>query len=326
MISRVADHCFWLGRYLERTESTARVLVVTSQLALDPELTRRAAWMPVLVVAGEGPSFLERFGEDAADDADRVQRFMTWDEDNWTCIWQSVRAARDNARSIREVVSLELWETLNELWLWLQSDAARAEFDAHRYAFYRRVRQGIAQVFGHIEATMLEDSPRDFIRLGVLLERCGQTARMLDVHHHVLHRMDGGHGDTALWLSLLRACSAFEPFMKRHRGDVGGDAVARFLVLDPAFPRSIRHCVRHARVTFERIRPPGKADLPGEATERRLRALEAWVAGLGAADVGLDAIHARLTHVVDETAAICDGLGRELLGTGPASDAGGASQ
>jgi uncharacterized alpha-E superfamily protein len=312
MISRVADHCFWFGRYLERTENTARVLFVTRNLALDAELLPPQIWHPVVIVSGEEADFTERFGTDALGDAETVERYMSWDERNPNCIRRSARAARENARSIREVVSLEAWESLNELHLWLGSAFAANEYERHRYGFYRHVRHVAQLCQGLLPATMLHDTPLDFILLGTLLERVGQTARILDVHHHVITlREETNHiVDTALWLSLLRACSGFEPFLKRHQGQVSGAAVASFLIGEPRFPRSVKYGVATAFELLRRIRPPEEAGLPGGRTLERLGALDRW---LGQTRLDAETVHDVLTFVVDETSAICQGIQEELL-------------
>jgi uncharacterized alpha-E superfamily protein len=314
MISRVADHCFWLGRYLERAESGARVLGVTRNLALDVGLNPRHLWLPVIIVSGEEERYAAHPSGGAADDGEQVQEYMTWDDQNPSSIRRSLGAARDNARSIREVVSLETWEALNALYLWAGSPRARVEWREDRHAFYRRIRTSAQSLLGIIRGTMLHDDALAFIFLGVMLERAGQTSRVLDVHHHAFRHL-GSHVviETALWLALLRACSGFEPFMKLHQGQVGPDAVARFLVLEPAFPRSVRFSLRAAVTRLERIRPPSEPGLPGAESWRRLHALATWVA---AREVDFDpgALHPLLTHVVDETGAIADVLGRELLG------------
>jgi uncharacterized alpha-E superfamily protein len=246
---------------------------------------------------------------------------MTWDEDNLTSLIRSVGAVRENARSIREVLSLEAWETTNELYLWMTSagpDGGRAEYEKDRYAFYRHIRRAVQLCLGLLRSTMLHDTPLDFVWLGVMLERVGQTARVLDVHHHAFtslpHRQEVI--ETALWLSLLRACSGFEPFMKRHQGKVTADAVARFLVFEGDFPRSIRFCLdaAHSRF-FEHIRPSGNPALPGAETAARLGALAEWLRARSEEATPAD-IHELLTHVVDETAAVCNGLARELFGYG----------
>jgi uncharacterized alpha-E superfamily protein len=328
MISRVADHCFWFGRYLERAESTSRVLGVTHNLALDAELTPRECWLPVIIVAGEEKGFASRMGEGAASDGELVQRFMAWDEDNFVSVRRSVAAARDNARSIRETLSIEAWEAINELHIWFGSPAAAAEYADNRYAFYRHVRQSTQLCLGLLRSTMLHDTPLDFIWLGVLLERVSQTARLLDVHHHVITIPPRRHEvvETSLWLSLLRAYSGFEPFMKRRQGRVTGDAVARFLVFEAAFPRSIAYCIHSAHSRYGDIRPPERNDLPGGATGLRLGALVEWLAKRHGDSLDDATLHPLLTHIVDEVHAVCEGIGRELFGYGAPTQSQSQSQ
>jgi uncharacterized alpha-E superfamily protein len=316
MISRVADHCFWFGRYLERAESTARVLGVTSHLATDAGLTAGQTWHPVVIVSGEEGPFTERFGAGALADGEAVQRYLTWDEDSAVSIRRTVGAARLNARSIREVVSLEAWETVNELHLWLDAPRAREAFEGDRYGFYRQVRNLAQLCLAHLRSTMLHDEPLEFMRLGVNLERGGQTARILDVHHHLFTALEQRHDivETALWLGLLRACSGYEPFMKRHHGHIHGEAVAAFLLLEPRFPRSVRYAVHNARERLEAIRPEHETALPGSASVARLGALDAWLGVLPRDPFETRLLHERLTHVVDESARVGADIAREFFG------------
>jgi uncharacterized alpha-E superfamily protein len=177
MISRVADHCFWLGRYLERAEHTARVLHVTTTLALDAELTPLQSWAPIIIVFGEEAAFVAKHGEAAA--RRRRDRAALHDLGHREprSIVRSVGAARENARSIREVVSLEVWEIINELYLYVNGDDGRREYEQSPWAFYRNVRKLCAARARLHRSTMLHDMPLDFIWLGVELERAGQTAR-----------------------------------------------------------------------------------------------------------------------------------------------------
>jgi len=117
VISRVAENLFWLGRYLERAESTARVCLVTRNLALDGDLEPHQAWRPAVIVSGQEEPFREAHGDEGFADGERVQEWLTWEETNISSLRRSVGAARENARSIREVVSLETWEATNELHL-----------------------------------------------------------------------------------------------------------------------------------------------------------------------------------------------------------------
>lgn len=322
MISRVADHCFWFGRYVERAESTARLLATTHNLALDAELEPSQCWRPVIVVAGEEERYKARIAEEGLDetawgDGERIERFLTWDEDS-VSISRSVSGARWNARSIREVVSLEAWETINELHLWMRSEAAQEQWRGHRHDMYRRIRSMTQLCLGLLRSTMLHDDSLDFIWLGVLLERVSQTARILDVHHHAFMTLPRRHEvvETSLWLSLLRSLSGFEPFMKRHQGRVSPDGVARFLIGEDRFPRSIAYCVHSAYDRLAAIRPPTATDRPGGQTLERLRILDELVRVQRGEVRDGDDIHELLTTVVDESHAICDGLGKELLGHG----------
>jgi len=321
VIARVAEHCFWFGRYIERSESTARMLAVTLQLALDGELTPQQCWKPAVIVAGEQEQFEEKHGE-RYDDGELVQKFLTWEDENWCSLRRSVAAARDNGRSIRELLSLEAWEALNQLHLWMLQPPARELYRDHRDGFYRHVRQSTQLCLGLLRSTMLHDTPLDFIWLGVLLERAGQTARTLDVHHHALSGASGTPSlqqamEDAAWFSLLRASSGFEAYMKRHQGRASGPTVAAFLIGDPSFPRSIRYCVHSAYDRLCEIRPPDEPTLPGGEPLERLRALDAWVAEQEYANLDLGSIHEMLTRVVVETAAVCDGIGKELFGLQP---------
>lgn len=362
LISRVADNCFWFGRYLERAESLARQLQAHRGLALDGELEPHRCWHPIVIVTGESQNFHEFFGKGPITDGDQVERYLTWDERCWVTLSRSVGAARENARAIREVLSGEVWETVNELHLYIQGEGVKT-FEHHRDDFYRRVRQMTQLALGLMRSTMLHDTALDFIWLGVMLERTNQTARLLDVHHHaffpsaptptssessaatpatpsqaqtqtadsvdtrfIAPSVDARFiapaptsgpthqvVETAVWLTLLRACSGLEPFMKSNAGRVTPAAVARFLVADARFPRSITYGVHAAFERFAYIRPPTDVDLPGGEALARLARLDAWLGNLPETHNDL---HAVLTHIVDETATIAATIGQELLGYG----------
>ena len=167
-------------------------------------------------------------------------------------------------------MSLEVWQVVNELHVFLASDEAEAMYAHDRDALYARVQRSTQLALGLLRSTMLHDAPLDFVWLGVLLERVGQTARMLDVQYHALIAEGAPHAvlETALWLSLLRACSGFEAFMKRSRGKVTGPTVAAFLILEPRFPRSVRYCVTVGEGAC-------RGDLQGRRARRRGRRREA---------------------------------------------------
>jgi len=326
MISRVADHCFWFGRYIERAEATARMLGASVSLALDAELPPAQVWRTVIVVSGEEARYLSRVAADdenhpAWGDGELAQRFLVWDEDSGVSLCRSIQGMRWNARSIREVVSHEAWEAVNELHLWMRDDVSATTFAQHREGFYQYVRRSTQLTLGLLRSTMLHDEPLDFMWLGVLLERVNQTARMLDVHHHAFTHLSRRHEvvETALWLSLLRALSGSEAYLKRAAGRISSEGVARFLISEPAFPRSIAYCVHSAYSRLCDIRPPESHELPGGIALERLRVLDTWISARRAEPLAGTGVHDLLTHVVDEVHDICETVGRELLGAPPAA-------
>jgi uncharacterized alpha-E superfamily protein len=306
------------------------MLAATVSLSLDGDMEPAQCWRPIVVVSGEQDEFRARIANDDPDDAawgdgELVQRFMVWDEQNGVSLARTIGGMRWNARSIRDVLSAEAWEVVNELHLWFRDDAP-AIYANQREAFYQQVRRATQLALGLLRSTMLHDEPLDFMWLGVLLERTNQTARLLDVHHHAfaIAGVPNELVETGVWLSLLRALSGSEAYLKRAAGRISSEAVARFLVSEDAFPRSIAYCVHAAYARLCDLRPPEQHELPGGASVTRLHALDDWVAARAGEPLAPDAVHALLTHVVDEVHAICGTLGHELLGAPLLVDGGAA--
>jgi uncharacterized alpha-E superfamily protein len=314
------------------------VLHVTHTLAPDADLPASACWEPILCVADERARYGETHGDGDEPDGERVQYYMTFHRDNPVSLVQSIAHARENARSIREVVSLEVWQTINELYLWITgasgagaadhasgagaASSAERAFREDRYGFYRRVRQMTELTVGLLSSTMLHDTPLDFILLGVVLERASQTARTLDMHHYITRDELKGHlvVETALFLSLLRACSGFEPFMKRNQGKVSAPAALAFLLLEPSFPRSVRYCITEAGERLLSIRSPVVPGQPGVAAQDMLRLLEEWLIEMPKGSLKRESIHGVLEHVVEGIDRVCDKISQEFLGRAPAAE------
>ena len=317
LIARVADHCFWFGRYLERAEATARSLASTREALMGANLEERQSWLPVIIAAGEQSRFIDIHPEhEHARDGELVQEYMVWELRNPSSLRATIQAVRWNARTIREHLSAEVWEHINGLHWWAERDgSARRTWGQDRHAFYNHIARTMALIAGLLRSTMLRDEPLDFIILGTMLERAGQTARILDVQHHALE-LSKPHVvvDTALWLALLRACGGYEPFMRRHRGRVSGHAVAAFLIQDPRFPRSIGFALEAAASRLDAIRP--SALLPSQAgPHSRLLELHTWLAARAPEQLIDGDIHEVLTRVVDDVHAICSEIAIEFLGS-----------
>jgi uncharacterized alpha-E superfamily protein len=294
MISRVAEHCLWMSRYLERAENTARTLEVNQTLLLDFDVPLEQQWKPLLIISG----IHDMPGEP---DAETVQTYLTWETGNLSSIASSVAAARENARIIREVISADMWERINYYYLWLRSPAGRGLYTENRTEFYNQIKR-INQVFqGITDGTMSHGEAWDFIQLGKYLERACQTARILDVKYHILLPTPEHVGtpiDNAHWVAILTSCSGYEPFRKQGFTSEPGLAIPDFLIFDPLFPRSLRHCLRQCQLAAHAIstRPLSQ---PANEVEHALSALVAWLHLIKINDFVAAGLHEALTSVIN---------------------------
>ncbi len=309
MISRVADYCFWFGRYIDRAESSARLLQATRSLVFDADIPVTHCWQPLVIVSGEEAPFVERHGRDALGNGELVQEYMTWSRENAVSLNSSVRAARDCARSIRDQLSLELWEEINELYLFLGRESTETLYWENREEFYRHVRRTTQLILGLVRSTMLHGEPMRFLWMGVMMERTAQTARILDMHHHTLMR-ESAHEIVrmALWMSLLRANSGHESFMKKHQGRVSAQSMVEFVLFENTFPRSIQYTLKAASEQLGRIWTE-----PSHSSRTRLSSLIAWLEQQKK-EFEIGQIHSILTYVVDETSSICNKIVEEIQG------------
>ncbi|MCA9629553.1 MAG: alpha-E domain-containing protein, partial [Myxococcales bacterium] len=244
--------------------------------------------------------------EDALLDGEAVQRYLTWDQDNPVSLVSAAYWSRENARTIREVISLELWEALNEFWHWLMDGPGKRLYRSDREAFYSRFKEMAALTHGVASATMLHEEPLTFMQLGWHLERAQQTARIVDIKYHTLGPTQALETplEAAQWLALLRSCSATEPFYKCHRESPTGPAIVDFLLRYPSFPRSILFSLRAALVDLQRIRT-ATPDRGGEC-EQRVKELMDYLKQGDSEDILERGVHNTLTRVVDETSEICN--------------------
>jgi uncharacterized alpha-E superfamily protein len=305
MISRVAEHCFWMGRYLERAENTARVLEVNQTLLLDFAVPVEQQWQPLLIISGihDMPG---------AADEESVQHYLTWETSNLASIACSIAAARENARNIREVISAESWERINYYYLWMQSSQTRNLYDTDRSAFYNQIKRINPLIWGISEGTMSHGEAWDFFQFGKYLERACQTARILDVKYHILLPTSEHVGtpiDNAQWVAILMSCSGYEPFHKQRPGADPGIAVADFLIFDSIFPRSVRFCLSRCLAAAYAIsgRPPGK---PSNEVEHALDDLVSWLNLIRIGDFVEAGLHEALTSVIDRIHEIGDAIHR----------------
>jgi len=305
MISRVAEHCFWMSRYLERAENVARVLDVNQTLLLDFDVPTEHQWKPLLIISG-----IHDFPH--AGDAEAVQNFMTWESENPCSIASSINFARDNARTIREVISAEMWERLNHYYLWMHGPRAKSMYEHDRHGFYSQIKRINELFYGIAEGTMSHGEAWDFLRLGKYLERASQTARILDVKYHMLLPKPQDINtpiDNAHWSAILKSCSGYEPFHKQRQGFEHGTAIADFLIFDPIFPRSVRRCLLYCQEAIFKISGRKRTDDTNEP-EQKLENLVDWLRLATIDDFVKAGLHESLTQVINTTIEIGDAIHR----------------
>jgi uncharacterized alpha-E superfamily protein len=263
VLSRAAEALFWMSRYAERAENVARFLDVSSQVVLDLPEAHGNPWGAVVAATGDEEVFAERYG---APTRDSVVRFLTVDTNSPNSIVSCLQHARDNARSIREAISSEMWEQLNRWYLMVREAASTATLVDDPHDFLTSVKDASHSFVGVTYLTMTHNEGWHFGRLGRVLERADQTSRIIDARQALMpdRREAGSAHDEVDLTALLRSVSALEMYRKRY-GRLDFTQVIAFLVLEKQFPRSILHCLDAARESLSSITaaeapstPPGR--------------------------------------------------------------------
>ena len=268
MLSRVADAIYWASRYVERAENVARFIEVNLNLMLETPIQQRPNWRPLVMTTGDH-EFFDRSHSEAS--AEAVAWFLTFDPAYPNIILSSLAQARDNARTVREIISREMWQELNEFYLMVKQ-ASRAPFRVGEMGdFLRRVKMSGIHYEGVTNATLSRGEAWSFARLGRLLERADKTSRILDVKYYSLSSGELPAGDSAAmangagapgsaqaavdqagWGALLNSASALQMYRQHHHVTAPRD-VARFLLLNRQFPRSILYCVSEAQLSLHAV-------------------------------------------------------------------------
>jgi uncharacterized alpha-E superfamily protein len=252
MLSRVADAIYWSSRYVERAENVARFIDVNLNLMLDTPVGRRVGWESLVLTTGDQDRFYERYSE-ATPSA--VAHFLTFDTEYPNSVLSSLTKARDNVRTVREVISREMWQQLNEFYLMVR-EASQQPFSLSELAsFYQRVKMSGIYYEGVTNATLSRGEAWSFARLGRMFERADKTSRILDVKYYLLLpsvREVGTTVDQVGWVALLNSASALQMY-RQHHHVTSPAAVARFLMLNLEFPRSILYCISAAQTSLHGI-------------------------------------------------------------------------
>ncbi len=319
MLSRTADHLFWLARYMERAENTARMLDVNYQTSLLPQTAAVAerGWRGLLSISELTADYEARYG---AVDAQRVQEFMVRDERNPSSILSCLREARENARAMRGSLTTEVWETTNQTWLEFKRLLADGllERDPSALCEWVKFRSHLSR--GVAVGTMLQDEAFNFMRIGSFLERADNTARLLDVKFQVnpvsaenkaeeraAHASMGAR-DFYHWSAVLRSVSGFEIYRKVYSNVILPDKVADLLILRADMPRSLAHCTGRLLGNLKRVANDQSTD-----TLRQAGRLHADLEYGRIDDIMRPGLHVFLNQFLDRIGKLGMGISRDFL-------------
>ncbi|SHJ08557.1 Uncharacterized conserved protein, Alpha-E superfamily [Malonomonas rubra DSM 5091] len=271
MLSRVANSIYWLNRYIERAENVARFIDANYHMTLDIPDSASTQWQPLINTTGDHELFAELYGE--ANQENSIE-FLVFDRNNPNSIYSCVRAARENARSVREYISSEMWEQINTFYLMINSAARDTSMDLP-HQFFVDIMTASHTFIGITDSTMDHGEGWHFGRMGRMLERADKTTRILDVKYYILlPSVDyvGSSYDNLLWGALLRSASAFEMYRKRH-GRINPDKIVEFLLLDPRFPRAVHYSIVTAIISMNNITGSPRGTFANKAEQKLGRLL-----------------------------------------------------
>ena len=347
MLSRTADHLFWMSRYMERAENTARMLDVNYQTALLPQSAdaAEAGWRGLLSISELSDDFETRHGGVSAAS---VMNYMVFDADNDSSIHNCLLAARENARAVRGTLTTEVWETQNQTWLEFQRMAGAGAFERDPSALFEWVKFRSHLSRGVTVGTMLQDEAFHFLRIGSFLERADNTARLLDVRFHAVRsEYHGGQVDRRQrqsegqsqsqsqsqgmtdadvepapaddagkdfevdfyhWSSILRSVSGFEVYRKVYRNVIRPEKVAELLILRPDMPRSLAACMQEVVSNLHRL-----ANEQSGETLRQAGRLHAELQYGRIDEILATGLHAYLTQFLERVGRLGAGISRDFL-------------
>lgn len=244
MLARVAENLYWMTRYMERAEDTARLINAVTLMSLDMSSEVRFGWDTLVRVAGLDELFYTHYAQ--ADEA-AVMRFLIQDERNPSSVMSCITHARENTRTFREVLPWECWEWVNELYLYAKQNM-QVELDRRRrYEVLQTVIRSRQSIVGLLAGTMSREAPFLFLQLGRNIERAEMTSRILDISHAVIlpsrNTAAAPYGDL-LWMNILKSLSAYQMYRRYVSVHANSAKVIEFLLKDRAFPRTVAHCLQ----------------------------------------------------------------------------------
>lgn len=247
MLSRVAERLYWFGRYIERAENTARLINVSSHLSLDLPRSVKLGWQPIVQILGVGSVYEQHYADF---DEKTVIRFVVADPNNGFSIFSSLSWARENARTIRDVLPNEAWEQVNDLNMMVRKNLAAGLSQRNRFQYLNSIILGAQQLTGLLAGTMTQDFGYDFLKIGRNLERADMTTRILDVRSESLISESGedlAPFESIQWVGVLKTLSGFQMYRRKVHTEVSREEALNFLLREKQFPRAVLHCAEEVK-------------------------------------------------------------------------------
>ncbi len=269
MLSRVAERVYWMARYLERAENTARMVKVYANLLLDLPRGVDLSWYTLVVINDSGEAFNERYKNR---DERNVIKFMLADDTNGSSMLSSLKMARENARTCRDVIPADTWEMVNELKLFAEDNMQQGLNRGHRNQYLNNVLKACHQFSGLFANSMSKDAASEFIRLGRTLERADMATRIMDAGAAVVMSAEDASTNISqiVWGNVLRSLDAYQPYLRKERAPVNGADVTRFLLADEDYPRTVMFSMNRLVHALSRLPHNADARKIALAIERRI--------------------------------------------------------
>lgn len=253
MLSRVAENLYWLGRYVERAENSARIVTVNANLLLDLPGDLAPGWQPLIAITGSEDSYCAKYPDF---DEHNVVSFLVGDFDYPNSILACLNSARKNARTIRDIVPREAWERINELFLYAQEHLNLGISKRGRFTYLREVILGAQTVTGILAGTMNHDAGYGFLRIGQMLERGDMTTRTVDVRSATLLPQTASGllpYENIQWISVLKSLTAYQMYRQKMQVRVRRADALQFLIQNEHFPRSFYYCASSVESSVRRL-------------------------------------------------------------------------
>lgn len=315
MLSRVAERLYWMARYVERAENTARMIMAFNTMMLDMPREAQPSWRELVSVTGTDEIFDAHYQRP---DERNCVKFLVADAYNPSSILSSLRAARENVRTTRDLVPTEAWEVVNELYIFARDNAESGIGKRARYDFLSEVVQRCQTLAGLLRGCMSHDSAFDFISLGRMLERADMSSRQIDVGAVRLlatgQTTDPKPYEGLMWTSVLRSQSGFQMYRQHVKRRINGVDVVRFLLQDLPFPRAMAHALSQAQAALERL---PRNEVPLQHAQRALRhVMDADVAML----IGEGGLHDFIDELQAEIGEVHNAVAYRWFPTGLLAD------